>query len=70
MCVGAIHWGQVGRVVFVLSEASWYAMIGSHEQNETLRLPCRELFAHSDRPIEVICPLIEDEARVVHEGFW
>ena len=41
MCAGAIHWGKIGRVVFALSEASLYAMIGSHNENETLRLPCR-----------------------------
>jgi tRNA(Arg) A34 adenosine deaminase TadA len=70
MCSGAIHWGKVGRVVFALSEESLYAMISSHDENETLRLPCRELFAHSERSVEVIGPLIEEEARAVHEGFW
>jgi tRNA(Arg) A34 adenosine deaminase TadA len=70
MCSGAIHWGKVGRVVFALSEESLYAMIGSHDENETLRLPCRELFARSDRSVEVVGPLIEEEARAVHEGFW
>ncbi len=70
MCAGAIHWGKVGRVVFALSEESLYAMIGSHNENETLRLPCRELFARSERPVEVVGPLIEEEARVVHAGFW
>lgn len=68
MCSGAIHWGQVGRVVFGLSEASLYAL--TNPANETLRLPCREVFARSDRPIEIIGPLLEDEARLVHEGFW
>ncbi len=70
MCAGAIHWGKVGRVVFALSEASLYTMIGSHDENETLRLPCRELFACSARPVDVVGPLIEEEAGVVHEGFW
>lgn len=70
MCAGAIHWGKIGRVVFALSEASLYAMIGSHAENETLRLPCRELFARSERPVEVTGPLIEEEARKVHAGFW
>lgn len=70
MCAGAIHWGKIGRVVFALSEASLYAMIGSHNENETLRLPCRELFARSERPVAVTGPLIEAEARLVHEGFW
>jgi tRNA(Arg) A34 adenosine deaminase TadA len=70
MCAGAIHWGKIGRVVFALSEASLYAMVGSHAANETMRLPCRELFARAGRPIAVVGPLIEEEARLVHEGFW
>lgn len=70
MCAGAIHWGKIGRVVFALSEASLYAMIGSHAANETMRLPCRELFARCGRPVAVVGPLIEEEARLVHEGFW
>lgn len=70
MCAGAIHWGKIGRIVFALSEESLYAMIGSHDENETLRLPCRELFARSERPVAVVGPRIEEEARKVHEGFW
>lgn len=72
MCAGAIHWGGVGRVVFALSEAGLYAMTSENEQlnNEAMTLPCREVFARCVRPVEVIGPLIEDEARVVHEGFW
>lgn len=72
MCSGAIHWGGVGRVVFALSEESLYALTnaGSHPDNETMRLPCRELFARCARPVDVVGPLIEDEASVVHAGFW
>jgi tRNA(Arg) A34 adenosine deaminase TadA len=70
MCAGAIHWGGVGRVVYALSEAGLYAIIGSHFENETMQLPCREVFARSGRQVEVIGPLIEEEAKVVHEGFW
>lgn len=69
MCSGAIHWGHVGRVVFALSEASLYRKIGS-DSDEALRIPCREIFACSDRPVEVVGPLIEEEAWMVHEGFW
>lgn len=70
MCAGAIHWGQIGRVVFALSEEGLYANIGSHAENDTMRLPCREVFARCTHPIEVIGPLIEAEAWTVHEGFW
>ena len=72
MCSGAIHWSGIGRVVYALGEEGLYAMTsdGTNPDNETMALPCREVFARCVRPVEVIGPLIEDEARVVHEGFW
>ena len=72
MCAGAIHWSGIGRVVFALSEEGLYALTsdGANPDNETMTLPCREVFARCVRPVEVIGPLIEDEARRVHEGFW
>ena len=72
MCSGAIHWSGIGRVVFALSEDGLYAMTGdgTNPDNETMSLPCREVFARCVRPVEVVGPLIEDEAKVVHEGFW
>ena len=72
MCAGAIHWSGIGRVVFALSEEGLYALTrhGKNPDNETMALPCREVFARCVRPVEVIGPLIEDEARQVHVGFW
>jgi tRNA(Arg) A34 adenosine deaminase TadA len=70
MCSGAIHWSGVGRVVFALAEDQLYQLTGADPTNETMRLPCREVFAHCRRPIEVIGPLLEEEAIVVHYGFW
>ncbi|MCS6814264.1 MAG: nucleoside deaminase [Cyanobacteria bacterium] len=70
MCAGAIHWAGVGRVVYALSEARLYELIGSHPRNETMRLPCREVFARCDRSIIVVGPVMEDEAAEVHQGFW
>ena len=70
MCAGAIHWSQIGRVVFALSEVNLYALIGSAP--EQLRLPCREVFAHSQRPVQVDGPAVtlDMEAGAVHDGFW
>jgi len=70
MCAGAIYWVGIGRVVFALSEKGLMRYTGSHEENPTLDLPCREVFAKGQKKIEVVGPLIEDEAGVVHEGFW
>lgn len=70
MCAGAIHWGNVRRVVFALSEIDLYEIIGPAPEH--LMLPCREVFARSQRPVEVIGPAgeLSMEARAVHDGFW
>lgn len=68
MCAGALHWASIGRLVYALSAQSLYDLIGRSPND--LVLPCREVFARSQRPIEVLGPLLEDEARAVHTGFW
>jgi hypothetical protein len=65
-----MYWAGVTRVVFGLREDQLYAMTGADPKNPTLSLPCREVFARGQRPTEVVGPLLEDEARAVHEGFW
>ncbi len=68
MCCAAIFWGGVGRVVFALSEAVFYDLIGPG--SDGLRVGSRDVFAHGQRPVEVLGPALEDEALAVHEGFW
>ena len=70
MCSGAIYWTGVKRLVYGLSETTLFALTGDDPANETLQLPCREVFKHSRRTIEVIGPMLEEEAEAVHEGFW
>jgi tRNA(Arg) A34 adenosine deaminase TadA len=70
MCAGAIYWTGIGRVVFALAETGLMRYTGSHDENPTLDLPCREVFARGQKPIAVAGPLLEDEAGKVHEGFW
>jgi tRNA(Arg) A34 adenosine deaminase TadA len=70
MCAGAIYWTGIGRVVFALAETGLSRYTGSHTENPTLDLPCREVFARGQKPIVVAGPLLEDEAGKVHEGFW
>jgi len=70
MCAGAIHWGNVRRVVFALSESDLYEIVGPSPEH--LMLPCKEVFARSQRYVEVLGPAseLDAEARAVHEGFW
>jgi tRNA(Arg) A34 adenosine deaminase TadA len=70
MCAGAIHWGNVRRVVFALSEVDLYAIVGPSPEH--LLLPCRDVFARTQRRVEVEgpAPTLDIEARAVHAGFW
>lgn len=70
MCSGAVYWVGIGRVVYGLSEARLKAMTGDHDENPTLDLPCRTVFAAGQRKVEVIGPLLEDEAAEQHKGVW
>jgi tRNA(Arg) A34 adenosine deaminase TadA len=69
MCTGAIFWGNVRRIVFGLSEKSLYAMIDD-DSEEVLRLSSRDLLANGRKSIEVVGPLLEEEASLMHVGFW
>jgi tRNA(Arg) A34 adenosine deaminase TadA len=68
MCAGAIFWAGIGRVVYALGQEGLYAMTG--DSPFTLKLSCREVFAHGGRAVEVTGPLLEAEAAQVHAGFW
>jgi len=70
MCAGAIYWCNIGRVVYALSEHRLLELTGSHPENPTFSLPCREVFARGQRAVEVWGPLLEDEASDAHRDFW
>lgn len=70
MCSGAIYWVGIGRVVYALSEHSLLGLTGDHPENPTFSLPCREVFVRGQRQVEVVGPLLEDEAAQPHVGFW
>ena len=70
MCAGAIYWAGIGRLVYGLSEHRLRDLTGNHPENPTLNLPCRDVFASGQRAIEVVGPLLEDEAAAIHAGVW
>jgi tRNA(Arg) A34 adenosine deaminase TadA len=70
MCSGAIFWSGVPRVVFALSEKGLLELVSHLGPEHFLDLPCREVFARGGHPVEVVGPLLEEEARQVHLGFW
>lgn len=70
MCAGAIYWVGIGRLVFGLGEKRLKAITGAHPENPTLDMPCRDVFAAGQKTVEVIGPMLEDEAAAQHENFW
>lgn len=72
MCAGAMYWANIGRVVYAMTEKDLLALTGSDEQNPTFDLPCRDVFARGQKPIEVVGPFPElaPLAAKVHENFW
>ena len=72
MCAGTVYWANIGRVVYGAQEAALLALTGNHPENPTLSLPCRDVFARGQKPIEVIGPVEEvaDELVATHRGFW
>ena len=63
-------WSQIRGVVYAMSEIDLYNIVGAAPEH--LLLPCRDVFAHSKCPIEVLGPIgaLEVEARAVYENFW
>jgi tRNA(Arg) A34 adenosine deaminase TadA len=71
MCAGAIYWGGIGRVVFGLGQAALYELIRLESGvDAAFLLSCAEVLARGARLTEVLGPALEDEAIVVHRGFW
>ncbi len=72
MCAGTQYWAHIGRVVYGMSEKRLLAITGNHAENPTLDLPCREVFAHGQKAVEVIGPVhqVEGEIADLHLRFW
>ena len=70
MCTGAVYWTGIGRIVYALSERRLLELTGDDPENPTFDLPCREVLSRGQRVIEVVGPVLEDEAAAAHEGFW
>ena len=74
MCTGAIYWGNVGNIVYGISESKLLELTGSNEINPTFDVPCREIIAKGQKDIKVTGPiadsLLEEEIVAIHRGFW
>jgi tRNA(Arg) A34 adenosine deaminase TadA len=70
MCAGAAYWAGIGRVVYGLSERRLKEITGDHPENPTLDVPCRRVFDGGQRRVEVVGPMLEEEAEALHLQAW
>lgn len=66
MCAGAIYWAEIKRVVFGFPAPALEAM----SDGSALRMPVRKVLGNATRSVTIEGPILEAEARSVHEGFW
>jgi tRNA(Arg) A34 adenosine deaminase TadA len=65
MCVGKMYWAGIRSVVYALSAEELATLAGG-----SFLSPCRELFSRAAEIVTVTGPLLANEAREVHLGFW
>lgn len=70
MCAGAIFWSGARRVVFGIDATTLRGFRRTQAGAADLELSCREVFAASAEPFEVIGPALADEAAAVHVAYW
>ncbi|WP_411029482.1 nucleoside deaminase [Spongiimicrobium sp. 3-5] len=66
MCTSAIYWSGIGRLVYGLSKTEYYKIVGRENPNWVFEMPTRELLEKGGRKLEVIGPLLEKEASMLH----
>lgn len=70
MCAGAIFWSGARRVVFGVDAATLRGFRQRQAGAGDLALSCREVFAASPEPFEVLGPALADEALAPHLAYW
>eukprot|EP01052_Picozoa_sp_SAG31_P027856 SAG31_NODE_2641_length_5326_cov_9.734647_6_plen_241_part_00 len=65
MCTGAIYWSGVRRVVYGCSNETLTTMSGPGGFD----IPVRDLYSRAPQEMEVVGPVLEDEAVAVHRRF-
>ena len=65
MCVGKMYWAGIRSLVYALPSRELAAMA-----RRDFVVPCAELLAHAHDRVTITGPVLLEEARQVHLGFW
>lgn len=72
MCAATIYWANIGRVVYGMEERDLLALTGDNPENPTMDVPCRYIYAHSQKDVDVIGPVpdVVEAVAALHRDFW
>jgi tRNA(Arg) A34 adenosine deaminase TadA len=65
MCVGKMYWAGIRSIAYALPAEELAALAG-----RDFLIPCAELFSRAVEQVRITGPLLVNEAREVHLGFW
>lgn len=65
MCVGKMYWAGIRTMVYALPASELAKLAGG-----SFLVPCRDLLTRAKDRVAVVGPVLVDEARAVHEGYW
>ena len=65
MCAGKMYWAGIRSLVYALPAEELAALAG-----RDFLIPCAELFGRAVEPVDITGPVLLDQAREVHLGFW
>lgn len=70
MCAAAIHWAGIKRLVFGVGEPVLRQLYGKQPPFSPLVMSCLEVLSAEGATVEVVGPVLEDEAAEIHREFW
>ena len=65
MCVGKMYWSGIRSIAYALPAEELATLAG-----RDFLIPCAELLGRAAEAVTITGPLLLDEAREVHRGFW
>jgi tRNA(adenine34) deaminase len=70
MCAGAIYWAKINRLIFGLTERRLRELRNVAARTAAITIDCRTVLASGGHQVDVIGPILEDEAIEPHIDFW
>jgi len=69
MCSAAIFWSGIGKLVFASSKEGYHEIAGTANPAHIFDLSAKKLLSYGGRKIELIGPLLEQEAMELYKSW-